>query len=238
MAFDECPPALAERSYVDDRALYADALSKIGLDESITDDNIIIERLGEKIYPVETGRQNIKITTSDDLSFAEYIIERRGEMSEIRTGHGYDVHRFAEGRRLILGGVEIAHSKGLLGHSDADVLTHAIMDSLLGACALGDIGRHFSDSDEAYKDISSMVLLDRVGEMIKSRGFSIVNIDATLVMQSPKVAGFIDEMVHNIAKILKIEQGRINIKATTEERLGFTGSEDGAAAHAVATVKK
>ena len=228
----------AHTPQVFDRQLYASALSEVELDECITDDNIIIEKIGKKIYPVDTGRQNIKVTTADDLSYAEYIIERRSTMGEVRIGHGYDVHRFAEGRRLILGGVEIAHSRGLLGHSDADVLTHAIMDALLGACGLGDIGRHFSDSDEEYKDISSLVLLDRVGEMLRSGGFSIVNIDATIVMQAPKVAGYIDGMINNIAKTLMIESGRINIKATTEERLGFTGREEGVSAHAVASVKK
>ena len=159
-------------------------------------------------------------------------------MNEIRVGHGYDVHRLVEGRKLILAGVEIPFEKGLLGHSDADVLTHAIMDALLGACALGDIGRHFPDSAGEFKDISSLELLKRVKCLIYDRGYSIVNIDATLVMQRPKVSPYIDQMISNMAEILDIEQGRINIKATTEEKLGFTGSGDGASAHAIATVKK
>ena len=159
-------------------------------------------------------------------------------MNEIRVGHGYDVHRLVEGRKLILGGVEIPFEKGLLGHSDADVLTHAIMDALLGACALGDIGRHFPDSAGEFKDISSLELLKRVKCLICDREYSIVNIDATLVMQRPKVSPYIDQMISNISEILDIEQGRINIKATTEEKLGFTGSGDGASAHAIATVKK
>ena len=159
-------------------------------------------------------------------------------MNEIRIGHGYDVHRLVEGRKLVLGGVHIPFERGLLGHSDADVLTHAIMDALLGACALGDIGRHFPDNDGAYKDISSLELLKKVGVLIKNAGFEVVNIDATLVIQRPKIAPFIEMMIHNIANILKIESGRINIKATTEEHLGFTGREEGVCAHAVVSVKK
>ena len=157
---------------------------------------------------------------------------------KFRIGHGYDVHRMVEGRKLILGGVDIPHEKGLLGHSDADVLVHAIMDALLGACAIGDIGRHFPDSSEKYKDISSLSLLENVYQLIKNDGYSIVNIDATLIIQRPKVSPYIDFMIENIAQILDLEQGRINIKATTEEGLGFTGREEGASCHAVATVKK
>ena len=159
-------------------------------------------------------------------------------MSETRIGHGYDVHRLVEGRELVLGGVKIPYALGLLGHSDADVLLHAIMDSLLGACALGDIGRHFPDSEECYKGISSLELLGKVNELIMNNGFSITNIDATLVIQSPKIAPYISDMINNIAKVLKIESGRINIKATTEEKLGFTGRGEGVSAHSVALVRK
>ena len=218
--------------------LYEKALRSSTLDISNTDDNMLIEHIGGKVYPVDTGKQNIKITTADDLAYAEFLLEGRRKMPDIRVGHGYDVHRFAEGRRLVLGGVEIPHDIGLLGHSDADVLTHAIMDALLGACALGDIGRHFPDTSDEYKDISSLLLLKKVGELIKNAGYSVVNIDATLVLQRPKIAGYVNQMVDNISQILDIEQGRINIKATTEEKLGFTGREEGACAHAVATVKK
>ena len=159
-------------------------------------------------------------------------------MNEIRVGHGYDVHRLVTERKLILGGVEIPHDKGLLGHSDADVLTHAIMDAILGACALGDIGRHFPDTSGEFKDISSLELLSRVNKIIKNADFSIINIDATVVLQKPKVAAYIDGMIGNISQILGLDCGRINIKATTEEKLGFTGSEEGVSAHAVVTVKK
>jgi 2-C-methyl-D-erythritol 2,4-cyclodiphosphate synthase len=155
-------------------------------------------------------------------------------MTNLRIGHGYDVHRLVEGRKLILGGVEIPYEKGLLGHSDADVLVHAIMDSLLGAAALGDIGRHFPDTDEEYRGASSIYLLTKVVEMIRKSGFTVVNIDATLVLQKPKVASYIPKMVSNIAFALGISEESVNVKATTEEKLGFTGSEEGACAHSVA----
>ena len=157
---------------------------------------------------------------------------------EIRVGHGYDVHKFSEGRRLILGGVDIPNDKGLLGHSDADVLIHAVMDALLGAAALGDIGRHFPDTAEEYRGISSMHLLARVRRLLDREGYSISNIDATIVLQSPKIATYIDKMRENIAFALTIDKSLVNVKATTEERLGFTGSGEGAAAHAVALIKK
>ena len=159
-------------------------------------------------------------------------------MDEIRVGHGYDVHRFAEGRKLILGGVDIPSEKGLLGHSDADVLLHAIMDAMLGACGLGDIGRHFPDNDESYKDISSLTLLRKTYDLVREQGYTVNNVDATVVMQSPKIAHYIARMVSNIAEILEIESGRVNVKATTEEKLGFTGRLEGVSAHAVVTVKK
>lgn len=154
-----------------------------------------------------------------------------------RIGHGYDVHRFAEGRKLILGGVEIEYEKGLLGHSDADVLLHAVMDSMLGAAALGDIGRHFPDTDESYKGADSLALLRKVNRLVKIRGYGVVNIDATLVLQKPKVAAYIDEMRKNIALATGCDISDINVKATTEEHLGFTGEGQGAAAHAVCMLK-
>ncbi len=159
-------------------------------------------------------------------------------MSEYRIGHGYDVHKLVPDRRLVLGGVEIPHTLGLLGHSDADVLIHAIMDSLLGAAALGDIGKMFPDSDEKYRAISSLVLLKEVATRIKEAGYTVVNVDSTLVMQKPKVAEYICDMISNIAKTLEIEVGRVNVKATTEEHLGFTGREEGVSAHAVSMLKK
>lgn len=154
----------------------------------------------------------------------------------MRVGMGYDVHRLVEGRDLILGGVKIEHSLGLLGHSDADVLIHAIMDALLGAAALGDIGKHFPDTDEKYKGISSMKLLEHVKELIEEEGYVIENIDATIIVQRPKLRPYMEEMEENIAKVLKIEKNQINLKATTEEKLGFTGREEGIAAQAICSL--
>ncbi len=154
-------------------------------------------------------------------------------MSDLRIGHGYDVHRLTEGRKLILGGVEIPHTLGLLGHSDADVLLHAIADAVIGALGLGDIGKHFPDTSAKYKDISSMILLEKVKEMLDNRSASIVNIDATLIIQRPKIAPYIQKMKENIATCLGCKSGCVNVKATTEEHLGFTGKEEGVSSHAV-----
>lgn len=152
----------------------------------------------------------------------------------MRIGSGYDVHRLVEGRKLIIGGVEIPHDKGLLGHSDADVLLHAVMDALLGAAALGDIGKHFPDSDERYKGISSVLLLEKVGELLEESNYVIENIDSTIIAQKPKMAPYIQTMRENIAKALLIDVTQVNVKATTEEGLGFTGAEEGIAATSVA----
>jgi 2-C-methyl-D-erythritol 2,4-cyclodiphosphate synthase len=157
-------------------------------------------------------------------------------MSEFRIGYGYDVHRLVVGRRLILGGIDIPHEKGLLGHSDADVLIHAIMDAILGALGKGDIGKHFPDDDDAFLDASSMNLLIRVKKLMDSENAKIVNLDTTLVLQKPKISPYIEKMRENIAFALSVDVSRINVKATTEERLGFTGSEEGAAAHAVVSL--
>ncbi len=159
-------------------------------------------------------------------------------MADIRVGHGYDVHRLTVGRKMIIGGVEIPSDVGFLGHSDADLLLHAIMDAMLGAVALGDIGRHFPDTDEKYRGVSSMHLLVLVKKMLAERGYTVSNVDATLVMQRPKIAGYVRRMVSNIAFALEIDEDRVNVKATTEEHLGFTGCGDGAAAHAVVLVEK
>ncbi len=152
----------------------------------------------------------------------------------MRVGHGYDVHRLVEGRKLILGGVEIPWEKGLLGHSDADVLVHAVMDALLGAAGLWDIGHAFPDNDPAYAGIDSMLLLAQVRDMLTEKGYTVGNVDATILAQRPKLAGHIPQMRRNIAQVLEVEEDCINVKATTEERLGFTGSGEGMAAHAVA----
>lgn len=151
----------------------------------------------------------------------------------MRIGHGYDVHRLTQGRKLILGGVEIPWELGLDGHSDADVLVHAVMDALLGAAGLGDIGRHFPDNDPQYKGISSLHLLEQVHKTLLSGGHRVGNVDATIVAQRPRLAGFVQEMARNMAEILEVAPSQINVKATTEEHLGFTGSGEGIAAHAV-----
>ena len=159
-------------------------------------------------------------------------------MTNLRIGHGYDVHRLAAGRKLILGGVEIPYEKGLEGHSDADVLTHAVMDALLGACGLGDIGRHFPDSDERYRGISSFLLLDHVAALLRQQGYGVVNVDVTLIAQAPKVGAYRQQMADNLATHIGISPEQINVKATTEEHLGFTGSGEGMACHAVVLVEK
>ncbi|MBD5455501.1 MAG: 2-C-methyl-D-erythritol 2,4-cyclodiphosphate synthase [Lachnospiraceae bacterium] len=154
----------------------------------------------------------------------------------MRIGMGYDVHKLVEGRKLILGGVEIPYEKGLLGHSDADVLLHAIMDALLGAAALGDIGKHFPDTDPAFKGISSIKLLEQVGELLEKNCFFIENIDATIIAQAPKMRPFIDTMCQNIAKALNIDASQISVKATTEEGLGFTGTGEGISSQAICLI--
>ena len=156
----------------------------------------------------------------------------------MRIGHGYDVHRLVEGRTLILGGVNIPYEKGLLGHSDADVLVHAIMDALLGAAALSDIGKHFPDSDDSYKNADSIELMRKVIDLISEKGYEIENIDSTIIAQAPKLAPFIEKMRENIAAVCKIDIEQVNVKATTEEKLGFTGEGLGISAHAVCIIKK
>ena len=156
----------------------------------------------------------------------------------MRIGHGYDVHKLVEGRKLIIGGVDIPHDKGLLGHSDADVLLHAISDALLGAAAMGDIGKHFPDNDEKYKGADSLVLLKRVVTKLSCAGYKVVNVDATVIAQAPKLAPHIPKMRSNIARVLDVELDCVNVKATTEEHLGFTGEKLGIAAHAVCLIEK
>lgn len=187
-----------------------------------TDDASLVEQMGEKVSLAAGEYGNIKITTKEDLPMETLW----------RCGTGFDVHAFAPDRKLVLGGVAIPFDRGLLGHSDADVLTHAVMDALLGAAGLGDIGRHFPDSSAAYKDISSIVLLSRVRDLIREAGYEIGNIDATVIAEKPKIAPYIEEMRGNLAKALTTEPIKINIKGTTTEKLGFSGREEGIAAMA------
>lgn len=189
-----------------------------------TDDAELVERAGFPIELVQGEYQNIKITTKEDLPM------------ENRVGTGFDVHRLVEGRRLVLGGVDIPFDKGLLGHSDADVLVHAVMDALLGAAGMGDIGRHFPDTDPKYEGISSMELLAMVKTMLDENFYRVANIDVTVIAQRPKVAPYIDEMRGNLAKTLDVQPSRINIKGTTTEELGFTGRGEGIAAQAACSI--
>ena len=189
-----------------------------------TDDASIVERAGNEITIVDGNYENIKITTKEDLPL------------ENRIGTGFDVHRLVEGRKLYLGGVEIPFDKGLLGHSDADVLLHAVMDALLGAAGLGDIGHHFPDTDEQYRGVSSMKLLETVKGLLDEGFYKVANVDVTVICQRPKVAPFIDEMRGNIARVLDVHESRINVKGTTTEGLGFTGEGEGIAAMAVASI--
>ena len=159
-------------------------------------------------------------------------------MTKLRVGHGYDVHRLVEGRALILGGVTVPFDRGLLGHSDADVLTHAVMDALLGAAALGDIGKLFPDSDAAYAGADSIALLERVTALLREHGWQVDNVDATVVAQTPKLAPYIPEMRRRLAEAMGLDVDCVSVKATTEERLGFTGSGEGMAAHAVALIER
>ena len=189
-----------------------------------TDDAVLAERAGYPVAIAAGDYGNIKITTREDLPM------------EYRAGTGFDVHAFAEGRELVLGGVKIPYEKGLAGHSDADVLTHALMDALLGAAALGDIGKHFPDTDEQYRGISSMVLLQKVGELLEKNSYSIVNADVTVMAQAPRISTYTEAMRENIAAVLKLDKSRINIKGTTTERLGFVGRKEGIAAEAVCSI--
>jgi len=211
-----------------------------------TDDAALVERIGEKVAIVQGSYDNIKITTPSDLETAATKLStsnasggfllRSAAFSIFRTGLGYDVHRLVENRKLFLGGVEIEHEKGLLGHSDADVALHAIADALLGAAALGDIGKHFPDTDPTYKGISSLKLLAHVGDLLIREGWQIVNIDATIICERPKIAPHVPEMARRIAECLGIKPGQVSIKGTTTEGLGFMGRGEGIACQAVASV--
>lgn len=231
-----------------DAALLMRAYDACAPDTAVTDDASLVEALGAPVYIVDGDEMNIKITTPSDLGRAEQLLNGSSAddpgindpvaaVARVpRTGMGYDVHAFAENRKLILGGVNIPHDRGLLGHSDADVLIHAVMDALLGAAALGDIGKHFPDTDLRYKGISSLLLLGHVSELLSSHGWTIVNIDVTVIAQRPKIAPHIPQMKKIMAEVLKISESQINIKGTTTERLGFTGREEGIASQAVASI--
>ena len=201
-----------------------------------TDDASLVEHLGEKVLLTEGSRRNIKLTTPEDMIVAEQWLKTAEPI--YRVGQGYDVHQLVEGRKLILCGVEIPHTLGLLGHSDADVALHALMDAMLGAVALGDIGKHFPDTDERYHGISSMLLLEHVTALLKEQQASVVNADVTIVAQKPKLLPYIQTMRENIAGELQIPLSRVNVKATTTEHLGFEGEQKGISAQAVVMVRQ
>lgn len=208
-----------------------------------TDDASLVERLGISVKIVVGNYENLKVTTPEDLIVAEALLQQKNkkrceEKNMMRFGMGYDVHKLVEGRKLILGGVEIPYIYGLDGHSDADVLLHSIKDALLGAAALGDIGKHFPDTDMRYKGVSSIFLLERVRDIIGEHGYIVNNLDATIVAEKPKLAPYINEMNSRIAAALQVEIGQVNVKATTTEGLGFAGKGAGIAAYAVASIVK
>lgn len=211
------------------RRQYLQALANVTGEKvhEVTDDCSLFELAGMAVVLTEGSYENYKITTREDLQ----------KEKTMRIGHGYDVHRLVEGRKLILGGVEIPYEKGLLGHSDADVLLHAVMDAVLGAAALGDIGQHFPDTDPAYKGADSLALTRAVAALIRQHGYTVGNIDATILCQAPKLAPHIAAMRQNIAAAFGVPVEAVSVKATTEEHLGFTGEGLGIAAHAVALLE-
>ena len=212
---------------------------KEGLDA--TDEATLVEKMGRPVKLVAGSELNFKVTTATDFALAEAILkqdQKGSEVGQIRIGEGYDVHTWAEERPLILGGVKIPFEMGLQGHSDADALTHAVGDALLGAVAGGDLGQHFPDTDPKWKGVSSLDLLAIIREVVKKKGFQVNNVDATLICQKPKLAPHLPAMRENIARVLKVSTDQVSIKATTEEGLGFTGQMEGLAARAVALVGK
>ena len=217
-----------------DRAQYLAALEELDAEKArlVTDDCSLFELTGRPVQLTQGDYANLKITTREDLPRPA-----PKEETKMRIGHGYDVHRLVEGRKLILGGVEIPFEKGLLGHSDADVLTHAVMDAVLGAAALGDIGQHFPDNDPAYAGADSLKLAQHVARILSEHGYGIGNIDATVLCQRPKLAPHIPAMRANLAAAFGLPVDAVSVKATTEEHLGFTGEELGIAAHAVALIE-
>ena len=212
-----------------DRALYLQALEAVSGEKAslVTDDCSLFELVGLPVTLTAGDYANLKITTKEDLQ----------KEKTMRIGHGYDVHRLVEDRKLILGGVEVPYEKGLLGHSDADVLLHAVMDAVLGAAALGDIGQHFPDTDPAYKGADSLALTREVAKIIAAHGYKVGNIDATILCQRPKLAPHIPAMRQNIADAFGLPLDAVSVKATTEEHLGFTGEGLGIAAHTVALIE-
>jgi 2-C-methyl-D-erythritol 4-phosphate cytidylyltransferase / 2-C-methyl-D-erythritol 2,4-cyclodiphosphate synthase len=229
---------LAQTPQVFRREIFMEACDKaIRSGLHFTDDAAMVEHIGGNVFVVPGSSQNMKITYPADLITAESMLDKT-EINEFRTGIGFDVHQLATDRKLILGGVEIPHSKGLLGHSDADVLLHAIIDAMLGAAALGDLGHFYPDTDMKYRNIDSRILLRDAAELVHSKGYMVVNIDATIVAEKPRIAPHIPEMKSYIASDLATDIDRISIKATTSEKIGFAGREEGISATAVITLRR
>lgn len=219
-----------------DRYLLQRAHDEVGVDAEATDDAMLVERLGHVVHIVPGEADNLKITTPEDLAWAQWRMRVRGETMAtggMRIGQGYDVHRLSEDRALILGGIDVPFELGLAGHSDADVLTHAIIDALLGALSAGDIGRLFPDTDAQFENISSLILLAEVRDLMLDRGARLTHLDAVIMAQRPKLAPYIDDMRKALATTLGVDLEQISLKATTTERLGFVGREEGMAAQAV-----
>ncbi len=216
----------------------------------VTDEAMVLERAGFKVYLVGGSEKNIKITRPEDLCIAENILQSiQFQQTEVlmehfnpqhspllKIGHGYDAHRFAMGRELILAGIKIAHDMGLDGHSDADVVTHALCDAILGALGKGDVGRHFPDTSKEFKNIYSIKLLEHVVDLMDKEGYTLNNADITIILQKPKMTPYVDKMRQCLAKTCKADISQINIKATTTEKMGFTGREEGIACHTVVTI--
>lgn len=215
-----------------------EAYEKFGFGE--TDDCALMEKLGKRVVIVEGSYENIKLTTDEDIATANGILKKRGDIKgaeNMRIGTGFDTHRLTEGRKLIIGGVEIPYEKGLLGHSDADVLIHSVIDALFGAAALGDIGSHFPDTDEKYRGVSSVLLLQEAARLVREAGYEIGNVDTTIIAQSPKMAPYIVAMRENLAKAMEIEIDSVSVKAKSNEKMGFTGRGEGIEARAVVLLK-
>lgn len=221
------------------REILVDAFNRAG-NKEVTDEAMLLELAGYPVYTINGSEKNIKITRPEDLTIAENLLMEKQNDSQVqlRIGHGYDAHRFAMGRQLVLAGIRIHHDMGLEGHSDADAATHALCDAILGALAKGDLGEHFPDTSEEYRDIYSIKLLEMVTTMMHTDGYSLNNADITIICQKPKLAAYIDEMRSCLAKACNTEKERINIKATTTEKMGFTGRGEGISCHAVVTIIK
>ncbi len=217
------------------REVLRDALAGAAGDD-VTDEALLVERTGRSVYVVAGDPRNIKITTAVDLELARRL-SNRGEPAVLRTGTGYDIHRTVEGRALMLGGVQIPAPWGLLGHSDADVLCHAVTDAVLGAAGAGDIGRHFPDTDPEWKDVSSIDLLRRAMVVVRAKGFDVENVDAVVIAERPKIAPYVDRMCEQMATALGIARERVSVKGTTHEGLGPVGREEAIAAQAVALLR-